>query len=384
MKLVEQLAFTLKPRLSPAGKVEKAIDKLIDARSEFEYYSINGPRWIWDFDSLPVLFEHFQDRRLTRNLKFHLGGGYTHITVGDACQRIAWDLLGQPLTISDIRTANCTEFLENIRTTGEEKWCMKHLDNILFFVISGRLNPALLAIVREKYPQQLITVLNAHESNDEDWCLNYELLDSILQSQLPKPVKQACLDRILYSKSIKTRWAGYSLLSRYSPRELKAQLPNLLCAIDADGMQSEEAKYVFCQLFPLIGSFEDEELWQTYTAMSSKLSGDDKSKLLCQTESLWQDRIPGYRRGPLLFLQQMLEDCSTIEAVNQLSNFPFSNLLVYPRFRVQDLAAIHIGWIFDLDVPLNRDRTDEEWAIIHQQMAALLQNRLKELNAKSP
>ena len=385
--LVEKLAFTLRPALSRPGSVDAAIDNLVDANSAAEYYSINGSNHIWDFDSLPYLIQHFDDQRLTRHLRFEGGcmASFHEETVGDACKDIAWNLLGRRKFGRDIKLANCLDYLTEIRKNGEEDWCATNLlsSNVLLF-FSGQ-NTTLLDILRTKYPQRLVKIFDDTPLNENNWQLAHDLLVAIFKSRLPRETKRRCLDRMLSDQSFETRWIGINLLEHYAPGELKVQIPKLLRSIETAGKDDAAAQSILCKLLRLIAFVNSDDLWMAYTKQVMTLPAIEKYALVADVESIWQGRLPGQRRGPLLFLKSFLNDEEIIDLPkNYRSQFPFEGCQAYCPTRMQNMAAIHVGWIFDKEVPLKRTRPDCDWEAICEDMTVLLDERLKSLAARTP
>ena len=384
--LLNRLSQSMRPSIAKPGSVEAAIDVLTEA-NYYDFWDINGSEWYWDIGMIPILASHFNDDRLTRSTitKYFLNQDGDVVTVGQTCQYIVWHLLGGEIPMEKLSTENAINAYRDLKKTisavGEAAWCLDHLDKKL--EPSDTYNHAIFCILRFRYPETL--AIKLEDGTLRGFCETWNTFEAILSSDLPRERKERCTSK-LFSANIDTQLIALRVLEDNNHADFLQYFSFLLREARSEKATSDMVSKIIQDLSFSIMNVDDEQLWMEFIELILKFSYLEKNDCayyaLTSLHYLHGYDSPAWQRLPLKALLRMLQEERIIPTETRGNeDLIFSMCKYYNKISVGNLAAIHLGWVFDEEVPFNPKRTPQEWAAIREHMRKLAEERLKQISA---
>jgi hypothetical protein len=383
----------LAPGCGAPGTMEWHLDALVEAHGEVGFaHRLPACAEVLrhGLDAVPVLLEHFEDPRLTRLVSPAIMNKVAEpVTVGDVVRGLLTDLAGR--YHHDCRWASRAD---------AEAWWQPHLAGCPEdFLVRQAMppkspwevspSPALLWLLRERYPHRLPEVYQAI-LDERPEVHSWQLAQDILEGPLPASDKIDLFVRAAAHPSIDLRRPALAALAKlHQGRFTEAMIDTLrrLSPVPTDPRRyvhdpafSADHKVAvwFCPetwIVHLVRHADDPRVWDALaeTTARSHVALHIEAMTTFQDNPVPQHRLP----REIAFLLRFFDD-GEVRDLNKVAaeyDVTFITAERFPRLAVRDMAAMRAARLLQIEPAPEPGWTPDRWDDLrrraHAQMIAL-------------
>ncbi len=333
------------------------------------FQDVEQKLFLLGFDAIPLLIEHVDDRRLSRIRTIWGGGGQPTRTLR------AWDFP----TVGERARAILSTFFDLSRDGGSSGWKTKKADYLSAWKPMSALNESdfvaakiaspqainwnFLSFIKTKYPNRVIDLYRKALLEDQEFPYFQELVQFIVQSNLPRSEKMELL-----IEGAKNKWAYYQVYCLAGLLELDEVIfaKHWIAALSRFPTEFPKEKAACYQIYLLdLGlCCQDRPTQERVLALTQKLPIPAKIALLAE--------LPNANYRPkkhlvLSFLARFLDDDSVYHSQDHQ---PFKDLNSlfrgFEKIEVRNYAANQILDILGVELPLNDQTPEDEWVRVRE------------------
>jgi hypothetical protein len=383
-ELLRCLELALAPRKARPRSIDALVDDLVDYQAQHGPIDIFKPEdCYWrlarlGFEAVPTLIAHVDDNRLTRAMEPGFNNRMPrHLCVRDVVMDILEGLAGEEnarpwlpeQTGGTVKQAELKKWWDEARKTGEEAYLLAHVlppDPKAQWVREHMLK-RLLVKYPHRLPQLYRTALEKHPR-----VYSWPLAEAVHRCPMPAREKVALFVWAADHKDYEQRMPALRALAELDRKQfnslLLAAIDNIPTDVPGDYWSRPEAR-----IFHLVLLSDDPAIWPTVEKVARR------SCLGLRIEILHRLSYSGERqhyRQRLRLLSHFLDDAALRdEDASKKFGGPCAGFL-YHKITVRDCVALDIAELLGINVPVQLERTPEQWSQIRHKIQDALNREL--------